>query len=35
MLAADAGGIRSVVSDVIALEDTPEAFPRIRSGEAL
>jgi L-iditol 2-dehydrogenase len=35
MLAADAGGIRSVVSDVIGLEDTPDAFPRIRSGEAL
>jgi L-iditol 2-dehydrogenase len=35
MLAADAGGIRSVVSDVIGLDETPEAFPRIRSGEAL
>jgi L-iditol 2-dehydrogenase len=35
MLAADAGGIRSVVSDVIALDDAPEAFPRIRAGEAL
>src|SRR4051794_36184904 len=35
MLAADAGGIRSVVSDVIGLDDTPDAFPRIRSGEAL
>jgi L-iditol 2-dehydrogenase len=35
MLAADAGGIRSVVSDVIALDDTPGAFPRIRAGEAL
>jgi L-iditol 2-dehydrogenase len=35
MLAADAGGIRSVVSDVIGLDETPDAFPRIRSGEAL
>ena len=35
MLAADAGGICSVVSDVIALDETPDAFPRIRAGEAL
>jgi L-iditol 2-dehydrogenase len=35
MLAADAGGIRSVVSDIIGLDDTPDAFPRIRAGEAL
>jgi L-iditol 2-dehydrogenase len=35
MLAADAGGIRSVVSDVIPLEETPEAFGRIRAGDAL
>lgn len=35
MLAADAGGIRSVVSDVIDLDETPDAFPRIRAGEAL
>ena len=35
MLAADAGGIRSVVSDIIGLEETPDAFPRIRAGEAL
>jgi len=35
MLAADAGGIRAVVSDVIGLDDTPDAFPRIRAGEAL
>jgi L-iditol 2-dehydrogenase len=35
MLAADAGGIRSVVSDVIALDETPDAFPRIRAGDAL
>ena len=35
MLAADAGGIRSVVSDIIDLDETPDAFPRIRAGEAL
>jgi L-iditol 2-dehydrogenase len=35
MLAANAGGIRSVVSDVIGLDETPDAFPRIRSREAL
>jgi L-iditol 2-dehydrogenase len=35
MLAADAGGIRSVVSDIIGLDETPGAFPRIRAGEAL
>jgi L-iditol 2-dehydrogenase len=35
MLASDAGGIRSVVSDIIGLEETPDAFPRIRAGEAL
>lgn len=35
MLATDAGGIRSVVSDVIPLEETPGAFERIRAGEAL
>jgi threonine dehydrogenase-like Zn-dependent dehydrogenase len=35
MLAADAGGIRSVVSEVIPLEDAPGAFERIRAGEAL
>jgi L-iditol 2-dehydrogenase len=35
MLAADAGGIRSVVSDIIGLEETPDAFPKIRAGEAL
>jgi len=35
MLAADAGGIRAVVSDVIALEQTPDAFARIRAGDAL
>ena len=35
MLAADVGGIRSVVSDIIGLDETPDAFPRIRAGEAL
>lgn len=35
MLAADTGGLRSVVSDVIPLEETPNAFERIRAGEAL
>jgi L-iditol 2-dehydrogenase len=35
MLAADAGGIRSVVSDVIPLDATPDAFDRIRSGDVL
>ncbi|MEA2281499.1 MAG: hypothetical protein QOK21_2106 [Solirubrobacteraceae bacterium] len=35
MLAADVGGICSVVSDVIGLDETPDAFPRIRAGEAL
>lgn len=35
MLAADTGGIRSVVSEVIPLEETPGAFERIRAGDAL
>jgi L-iditol 2-dehydrogenase len=35
MLATDAGGIRAVVSDIIGLDETPDAFPRIRAGEAL
>jgi L-iditol 2-dehydrogenase len=35
MLAQDAGGIRSVVSDIVGLDDAPGAFPRIRAGEAL
>ena len=35
MLASDAGGICSVVSDVIGLDDTPGAFDRIRAGDAL
>lgn len=35
MLASDVGGIRSVVSEVIPLEATPDAFERIRAGGAL
>jgi L-iditol 2-dehydrogenase len=35
MLAADAGGIRAVVSEIIPLDDTPDAFERIRAGAAL
>jgi L-iditol 2-dehydrogenase len=35
MLAADVGGIRSVVSEIIPLDETPGAFERIRAGEAL
>jgi L-iditol 2-dehydrogenase len=35
MLARNTGNVRAVVSDVVGLEETPAAFPRIRSGEAL
>lgn len=35
MLATNAGGITSVVSEVIPLEATPDAFARIRAGAAL
>jgi L-iditol 2-dehydrogenase len=35
MLATDAGGIRAVVSEIISLEQTPDAFERIRAGGAL
>ncbi len=35
MLADDVGGLRRIVSDVIGLEEAPEAFARIRAGEAL
>ena len=35
MLDAEHGGIRGVVTDVVPLDETPEAFPRIKSGEAL
>jgi L-iditol 2-dehydrogenase len=35
MLASDAGGICSIVSDVIGLDEAPDAFDRIRAGSAL
>jgi L-iditol 2-dehydrogenase len=35
MLAADAGGIRAVVSEIIPLDETPGAFERLRAGDAL
>lgn len=35
MLAADIGGIRRVVSDVVDLDGAPGAFARIRAGEVL
>lgn len=35
MLAADVGGLRRVISDVIGLDDAAEAFHRIRAGEVL
>jgi L-iditol 2-dehydrogenase len=35
MLAADVGGLRRVVSDVVELDGTPDAFARIRAGEVL
>lgn len=35
MLAADVGGLRRVISDVVALEDAAQAFERIRAGKAL
>jgi L-iditol 2-dehydrogenase len=35
MLARNTHNVRGVVSDVVPLEDTPAAFPRIRAGEAL
>jgi L-iditol 2-dehydrogenase len=35
MLAADIGGLRRVVSDVVELDGTPEAFVRIKSGGVL
>ena len=35
MLAGDVGGLRAVVSDVVDLPRTPEAFTRIRAGEVL
>jgi L-iditol 2-dehydrogenase len=35
MLARNANNVRGVISDVIPLEETPDAFPRLRAGEAL
>ena len=35
MLAGDIGGIRRVVTDVVSLDEAPEAFARIRAGEVL
>ena len=35
MLADDIGGLRGVVSDVVALDSAPAAFARIRAGEVL
>lgn len=35
MLAGDVGGLRAVISDVVDLDGTPDAFARIRAGEAL
>jgi hypothetical protein len=35
MLEQNTANIRGVVTDVVSLDETPAAFPRIRSGEAL
>jgi L-iditol 2-dehydrogenase len=35
MLTADVGGLRGVISDVVGLDDAPDAFARIRAGEVL
>jgi L-iditol 2-dehydrogenase len=35
MLAANTHDVRSIVTETIPLEETPEAFPRLRRGEAL
>ena len=35
MLAKDVGGLRRVVSDVVGLDEAPDAFGRIRAGEVL
>lgn len=35
MLAADIGGLRRVISDVVDLDGAPDAFARIRAGEVL
>ena len=35
MLRRNTHNVRGVISEVIPLEETPQAFPRLRSGEAL
>ena len=35
MLTTGAGGLRRVISDVVSLDDAPDAFMRIRAGEVL
>ena len=35
MLAANVGGLRSVISEVVPLDDAPDAFDRIRAGKVL
>jgi threonine dehydrogenase-like Zn-dependent dehydrogenase len=35
MLARNTHNVRGVISEVVPLEETPNAFPRLRSGEAL
>ena len=35
MLRRNTHNVRGVISEVIPLEQTPQAFPRLRSGEAL
>jgi len=35
MLRRNTHNVRGVISEVIPLEQTPEAFPRLRGGEAL
>jgi L-iditol 2-dehydrogenase len=35
MLTTGAGGLRRVISDVVSLDDAPDAFTRIRAGEVL
>jgi L-iditol 2-dehydrogenase len=35
MLASNHANVRDVVSEVVSLEETPAAFPRLKSGEAL
>jgi L-iditol 2-dehydrogenase len=35
MLLRNTHNVRGVISDVVSLEETPDAFPRLRSGDAL